>query len=637
MTFVPRTAEDILNDFINYLVLNTSLTDFNVGSVIRTFCEAAALEDADQYTQMLQILQSFFLDGSFGKALEDRAAEYDEFKAAASPSVGSVVFLDTQLERSFLTQDLLNFDSTCVVLDASVFGAAPFTIRVGEGTGSPQDIPVSGVNLVTNTLTFLVPNTSNAFRPAAGTSVDEIDNLNSLVCLVSNDPDRTISSGITLRSKGSNINISVEAYTSELGVHENGNFASDSVGVITKQVGSQSVIPTKRLTSIVGNPPFHGAAVVNTEDISGGTNAENDAQLRQKIRDKIASLSAATLAAVTKALLAVADATTAQKISKLNIVENFADDVVFAFINPGLGAFTPEIDQGVTDLLAIAAPIGATFITIQNGSDFPAASLENSQFLIFDTNDGSGLLQTVQIIETVVNNIYFLNPLQGAVIAPVNTQVAVAEVISESVEFNQKYFFLENTPSVRDSLALYVVTNLPIATSITTRQVLGLDYIINEAMGQIEFLNAANSSDGVSHLPPQNSMLVGVYDSYAGLVRTAQIEIDGDLTNPLASPGVRSAGVKILVEPVNRELVDFVINITVDIKVTTFETAKFLAEQSTIAYIAFLNVGADIVLAEIIDALMEIPGVTNVKIIGPVDDVPVLFDHFADIGSLVIS
>ena len=635
MAFVPRTAEDILNDFINYLVLNTSLTDFNVGSVIRTFCEAAALEDADQYLQMLQILQSFSLDGTFGRALEERAAEYDEFKASATPSTGSVRFLDTQLERSFLTQTAVSGDSTCVVLDATVFGAAPITVRLGEGTGA-EDIAVSSIDLATNTLTFLAPNVLISSHSAAGTSIDEIDNLNSLVCLVSGDPNRIIASGITLRSKASNVNISVEVYTSDLAIHTNGNFASDPVGVITKQVGIRSVIPIKRLTSIVGNPPFFGATVINTSIISGGTNAETDAQLRKKIRTKIASLSAATLAAITKALLNVSNDTSAQKISKLNIFEDFSNNVVYAYINPGLGSYTPQIDQGITDLLFVEAAAATTSLTVQNASDFPPASLENAQFLIFDSDDSGGFLQTVQVLEVITNSITLQFPLQEGP-APVGTQVAIAEVIDESTDFNQKYFFLDRTPVVRESLALYVVTTLPINASITTRQVLGIDYIMNEAIGQIEFLTAISSKDGFSHLPPPGSMILGVYDSYSGLIRTAQKTLDGSLTSPLSFPGVRSVGVKILVEPASRELVDFIINITVDISVSKFATAKFLAGQSVISYVSALDIGKDVIRAELFDSIMGIPGVTNVKIVGPASDVPILFDHFADIGSLVIS
>ena len=75
--FKSRTVEEILNDAINYVHYNTNLTDFNVGSVIRTILEAMALEDSDQYSQMEIILKSFFLEGASGSVLDDRAAQFD--------------------------------------------------------------------------------------------------------------------------------------------------------------------------------------------------------------------------------------------------------------------------------------------------------------------------------------------------------------------------------------------------------------------------------------------------------------------------------------------------------------------------------------------------------------------------------
>jgi hypothetical protein len=59
MTFVARTYEQILSDMIAYMQSRTSISDYNVGSVIRTILEAAALEDDEQYFQMVQLLDMF--------------------------------------------------------------------------------------------------------------------------------------------------------------------------------------------------------------------------------------------------------------------------------------------------------------------------------------------------------------------------------------------------------------------------------------------------------------------------------------------------------------------------------------------------------------------------------------------------
>ena len=59
MPFRRRVFTEILQDMIDHVLLNTPLTDFRIGSVIRTLLEAAALEDDEAYFQMAQLLRDF--------------------------------------------------------------------------------------------------------------------------------------------------------------------------------------------------------------------------------------------------------------------------------------------------------------------------------------------------------------------------------------------------------------------------------------------------------------------------------------------------------------------------------------------------------------------------------------------------
>ena len=47
MAFSPRTFQEILTEMIAYVQSRTLISDFSVGSVVRTMLEAAALEDVD--------------------------------------------------------------------------------------------------------------------------------------------------------------------------------------------------------------------------------------------------------------------------------------------------------------------------------------------------------------------------------------------------------------------------------------------------------------------------------------------------------------------------------------------------------------------------------------------------------------
>ena len=636
MAFAPRSAEEILDDFVNYLTINTKLTDFNVGSVIRTLLEVVAIEDATQYRQMLNVLNSFFLDSASGDALNDRAAQYEMTRKEATPSSGEAYFLDTSLEKAFLVQDLVAGVSTSIpVDDASPFPATPITVRLGEGTGSVENVTINAIDLTTNILTAAAPVLFNHL--AAGSSIDTIDNRSNLASFVSGLPDRTISSGLTLRSAGTNVNVSVSAYTTANTILANGNFVSDSVSVTTNNFGPGSIIPPKMLNSIIGAAPFFGAKIINLDAISGGAAIESDVALRFRIRDHIGGLSAGTVSAVREAILNSGDATQAERITKIKIFEDFANRVAYAYVNTGNDSFIGTTDLAITDTTSVAIIIAGTSISINNVLDFPQATSGNLQWAIIDPSNINGKLKIFQYeskLAAGVDSNFPINTVPGGFPVPVATIIAVPEVISTNTEFNKKYYQLINFPLTDDSILLHKVIynnatfDVDDGSSIELL-VLDTDYIINEAIGQIEFLEGKT--------PLTGSALLATYNVYSGIIKAAQNAVDGDLVDPANFPGVRSAGVKIRVIPALLEQVDFVIDITYQLELANIETLQFLSEQAIRSYVVGLPIGGDIILAEIIDRLMSVIGVTNVHIKSPSDDVSILHDHFAAVGIVTVS
>ena len=636
MPFVPRTAEEILNDFVNYLTINTKLTDFNVGSVIRTMLEAVAMEDATQYTQMINVLNSFYIGTASGDELEDRAAQYDLVRKQATPSNGTAYFLDTSLEKAFLTQDLVSGVTVSVpVDDASVFPTPPFTARLGEGTGNQEDVTVNAVDTVTNILTLAA---AVLFKhKAAGSFIDSVDNRSNLVCFVSGLPDRTIPAGVTLQTKGTNVNISINAYTSEDAIHPNGNFVSNSVGVTTKLFGSASVVPPKVLSRITGSPPFFGAAVINLSSITGGADVESDSELQARVVDHIGGLSAGTVSAISAAILNPDNFNDSERITKVNIFEDFENKVTLAYANTGEENFIGDKDLAITDTLsaAIAAPV--LNLSINNVLDFPDATSGSLQWLIIDPSNTNGKMKVMRYLELISTGVvsdFNLATFPGGFPVPANTVVVVPEVIVERTEFNKKYYNLINFPLTNDNILLHLV-DYNNATfdlddgSIIKLLVKDVDYILNEATGQIEFLKGK--------IPLADRAILATYNTFTGVIKSAQSAIDGDLSDPLSTPGIRSAGVKVRVLPALREVIDFVVDVTYESQVTNIETLQFLTDQAIRSYVTGLPIGGDIILAEIIDRIMDIIGVINVHIKSPSDDVAILHDHYATIGTVTVS
>src|SRR5258706_1575123 len=155
MTFQPRTFAQIRDDAINYLKVQTQLTDFEIGSVARSIVEAAALEDDEQYFQMVQLLDAFSLQNAQGSALDKRVAEYGLTRLQPAGSVSEIVIEDDTLVRSTLRLSTLVGAVALPLQSSAAFPTVgfPYTVRIGEGTTAVEDILVTANTLGTNTLT----------------------------------------------------------------------------------------------------------------------------------------------------------------------------------------------------------------------------------------------------------------------------------------------------------------------------------------------------------------------------------------------------------------------------------------------------------------------------------------------------
>ena len=645
--FTPKTSEEILRDAINYLYLNTNLSDFNVGSVIRTILEVMSIEDAEQYFQMYSILQSFFLKSASGAALDDRAAQYNVARIPSTPSTGKVVFLDTNLKRSFLINEAKKADVTISVVDVSPFPTPPFVVQLGESSNSTEQVQISAVSAALNQLTvdaaavgvdpYGTPfNAISEAHPQASTGVDEFDNIKSLVCYVnSGEAPRIIPSGVTLRAEPTNVTMGVECVTSQVSTHPVGSFASNTVEVRSTAVGVSSNVPSKRLNQIVGGSPYSGAAVINEYAVSGGANAETDSDLRARIRNRIASLSAGTKRALVDGLLQTSDASTNQIISRVNIVEEFDKRVVWAYVDDASAAFTPTTESTKEDQLAALAVPAATQVDIVNPEDFPLATVSISQHILINPGGVGAWATTYHLInnKTLSGLTPSLDPAGAGFAA--NTPVHVPEVVSLNTDFERKYYQLKKYPLTGDivtSLSLYTCVSGASLGSIKELVQLGIgqvktvdaaglvqeDYILNEATGQIEIL------DG-KYLPA-GSALFAIYGNYTGLLKIAHKMIDGDLLDRKNYPGIRSAGVKVLVRPAKRAGADVTIKLTISSDETDLDTASFLTKQLIITYVNNLDIGSPLIVAELIDRAMSVLGVTNCSVITPAADVTVPHD-----------
>lgn len=76
MAFLNKSFSQILNDMLTHLTASSSISDANVGSVARTLMESVALVMDEAYFQLVNILNSSYLNTATGTDLDKKASDF---------------------------------------------------------------------------------------------------------------------------------------------------------------------------------------------------------------------------------------------------------------------------------------------------------------------------------------------------------------------------------------------------------------------------------------------------------------------------------------------------------------------------------------------------------------------------------
>ena len=139
-------------------------------------------------------------------------------------------------------------------------------------------------------------------------------------------------------------------------------------------------------------------------------------------------------------------------------------------------------------------------------------------------------------------------------------------------------------------------------------QTRGVDFELNPSIGQIE-LSTASWPSGL----PVGASARAEYRYYTGLIQETQRVIEGDPADILRTPGVRAAGVQ--VEVVAPQTVFQSVTGSISV-LPDFDPAIVSTEVSSAiqAYINGLDIGADVIVAEIIERAMAVSGMFNFRL-----------------------
>lgn len=164
----------------------------------------------------------------------------------------------------------------------------------------------------------------------------------------------------------------------------------------------------------------------------------------------------------------------------------------------------------------------------------------------------------------------------------------------------EKNLFTTQRPVKDDgSFALFVNAAL---------QTRGTDYELNAPLGQVE-LSTASFPTGLT----VSDIVTANYRNFIGLIQETQRIIDGDPTDPARVPGVRAAGVQVFVLPPITVLQSLIAQVSV---LPDFDPAEVISLVQTEVqdYVNTLNIGADVIVAALVERAMAVTGMFDFRI-----------------------
>ncbi len=595
MAFVPRTFEEILVDMIAYVQSRTELTDFTVGSVIRTILEAAAFEDDEQYFQMVQLLDDFRLTTATGDALDRRLGDFGIIREPPRRAFGKVRFFDGNVVADQVATDALVGATEVRIFDSTRFPTSgfPFTIRIGEGTARAQDVDVTANDTTTGTFTL-----------DAGTPLIADIFVADRVALVTGAVSRTINTGTSLQSPPTVSERGKTYATKEPGFILAGNLFSNDVLIQAADAGEVGNVGVNRVTRFIGGAPFSGARVTNVTSIEGGRNRETDPEFRARALAKLQALSRGTPQALRSEAIGIEDPQTGQRVQSANLIEAFDTDEVIVYIDDGTG-LEPDVSPLPQDSLASGVTTGVdTSLSLNSGIDFPS-----SGFVLIEA-EGSNLAEVIEYIskpdDDTLTLVSAVAETHGA-----GAIVSFVDVVSTAAETGQRRFRLQNFPVVRGTDRIFIKPPAG-PWALLARDV---DYRLNKGTGEFLILDVAGLTLGTE--------VVASYSFYTNLIAETQKVLEGDANDPLNFPGVKAAGIFLAVEAPVIKRITVAASITAEDRFTETDLAPLVADAIE-NYINSRGIGEDVIRSKIIDVAHNTQGVRDIIITNPLTNIVVL-------------
>lgn len=401
-----KSYNQILGDMVRKIVADTPVNDVSVGSVLLTLLEAAASNDYENNTAILNVLELLNIDIIKNNDLDAYASNLGLSRKIATKSSGFVVISDSSITKrsstlySIKPAPIAGTDKLYVnnAAEWNAFGGA---VYIGRGTTNFEG-PITYTS-IDNNGTFYTINLASALQKDHLISESVIDGQGT--------SDKSIPSGTIIKIPANNISPEIEYSTLRASVLAAGEDTSESIPAVAVRAGSASNAGINTI-SLFKTPltNFDSATVRNTTAFTSGRDVESDEDFRDRIKSYSNSLARGTRDAILSAIKGISDDTDGKQVQSAVITEpaNIGDASI-VYIDDGVG-FQPSYEGQSVDLLIPYANGSEEFLQLAN-YPLPRPQIVNAGEPPFSLLEGSQLKVKVDGIEESVlfTSSYFRN------------------------------------------------------------------------------------------------------------------------------------------------------------------------------------------------------------------------------------
>ena len=344
---------------IRKIIADTPINDINKGSVLLTLLEAAAANDYENNTSILNVLELLNIDALRNNDLDAYASNFGLVRNTATKASGFVKIIDSSITKRSTTlypvkPAPIAGTSTIFVNDASEWTQTG-TLYIGRGTPNFEG-PINYTSIVDNG-TFYTINLTSALEKDHLLSETVIDGQGTT--------DRKVLAGAVVKIAANNISPEVEYTVLRDAVIPAGEDNVTSVPVTALKAGSAGNAGINSIT-LFNTPPFSGSRVTNTNAFTNGLNTESDEVFRNRIKAYSSTLARGTKKSILAAINGVSEETEGKQVASAVITEpaNIGQPSI-VYIDDGSG-FEPSYEGQSVDLMVASASGNEEFLQLAN-------------------------------------------------------------------------------------------------------------------------------------------------------------------------------------------------------------------------------------------------------------------------------